>query len=66
MFDFPDAAERAPDKNFCFSLEGADSPYETYFPIACTTVPCLQPIRLAMVDFPNCRWQQWFGAMTES
>ena len=43
MFDFPDAAGRAPDKQFCFSPEGADSPYETYFPIACTTVPCLQP-----------------------
>ena len=50
MFDFPDAAGRAPDKQFCFSPEGADSPYETYFPIACTTVPCLQPIGLAMVD----------------
>ena len=39
--DFPDAAGRAPEKQFCFSPEGADSPYETYFPIACTTVPCL-------------------------
>ena len=48
--DFPDAAGRAPEKQFCFSPEGADSPYETYFPIACTTVPCLQPIGLAMVD----------------
>ena len=48
--DFLDAAGRAPEKQFCFSPEGADSPYETYFPIACTTVPCLQPIGLAMVD----------------
>ena len=48
--DFPDAAGRAPEKQFCFSPEGADSPYETYFPIACTTVRCLQPIGLAMVD----------------
>ena len=47
---FPDAAGRAPEKQFCFSPEGADSPYETYFPIACTTVPFLQPIGLAMVD----------------
>ena len=30
MSDFPDAAGLAPDKQFCFSLEGADSPYETY------------------------------------
>ena len=45
--DFPDAAGRAPEKQFCFSPEGADTPYETYFPIACTTVPCLQPIGLA-------------------
>ena len=50
MFNFPDAAGRVPDKQFCFSPEGADSPYETYFPIACTTVPCLQPFGLAMVD----------------
>ena len=50
MSDFPDAAGRAPDKQVCFSPEGADSPYETYFPIACTMVPCLQPIGLAMVD----------------
>ena len=48
--DFPDAAGRAPEKQFCFSPEGADSPYKTYFPIACTTVPFLQPIGLAMVD----------------
>ena len=48
--DFPDAPGWAPEKQFCFSLEGADSPYETYFPIACTTVPCLQPIGLAMVN----------------
>ena len=47
--DFPDAAGRAPEKQFCFSPEGADSPYETYFPIACTTVPCLQPIGLACI-----------------
>ena len=26
---FPDAAGRAPEKQFCFSPEGADSPYET-------------------------------------
>ena len=31
MFDFPDAAGRAPDKQLCFSPEGADSPYETYY-----------------------------------
>ena len=31
MFDFPDAAGRAPDKQFCFSPEGANSPYETIF-----------------------------------
>ena len=49
MFDFPNAAGRAPDKQFCFLPERADSPYETYFPIACTTVPCLQPNGLAMV-----------------
>ena len=29
MFDFPDAAGRAPDMQFCFSHEGADSPYKT-------------------------------------
>ena len=34
MFDFPDAAARAPDKQFCFSPEGADRAYEIYFPIA--------------------------------
>ena len=50
MFDFSDAARRAPDKQFCLSPESADSLYETYFPIACTTVPCLQPNDLAMVD----------------
>ena len=50
MFNFPDAARRAPDKQFCFSPKDADSPYETYFPIACTTVPRLQPNGLAIVD----------------
>ena len=44
MFHFPDAARRAPDKQFCFSPEGVDSPNETYFPITCTTVPCLKPM----------------------
>ena len=50
MFDSPDTEGRAPDKQFCFSPEGADSPHGTYFPIVCTTVPCLQPNGLAMVD----------------
>ena len=31
MFDFLDAAGRAPDKQFCFSPEGAYSPYGTCF-----------------------------------
>ena len=50
MFDSPDAAGPAPDKQFCFSFQGADSPYEVYFPVACTTLPYLKPNGLAMVD----------------
>ena len=55
MFDFPEAAGRATDKQFCFSPEGADSPFEIYFRIACTTVPCLQPNGLAMVEYQQKR-----------
>ena len=50
MFDFPDTTGRAPDKQFCVSPEGADSPVENYFPIACTTVPFLPANGLAIVD----------------
>ena len=39
---FPATAGRAPDKQVCFSLERANSPYETVFPVTQTEVPYLQ------------------------
>ena len=59
MFNFPDTPGRVSDKRFCFSLESADNPYETFFPIMQIITPCLQPIRLAAEASIICRRSQW-------
>ena len=52
-FHFLDTAGRLADKHFRFSVESADKPYETYFLIAQTVVPYLQPIGLTTTPSPQ-------------